>query len=266
MARSLDEPTGPGGPQESRGIASRGTGQSAPCSYSWHPPYRTRLSRVGADGEEEVGRRLRKLGPGWHVIHVVPVGTKECDIDHVVIGPPGVFTLNTKNHTGKRVWVHRRSFKVSGQSTQYLRNSRYEAQRSSKLLTVACGFAVGVHPLIVVIAAELTIKAQPPGVTVVGRKRITKWLSDRPPVLAADQVEGIYEIAPFALRRGGPWWLSKANLTEGCAAKHRRCPFAVGQPPSSRADLRRLYRKRHPHSRGRPAQGGLVRTAGLRHR
>jgi hypothetical protein len=50
-------------------------------------------------------------------------------------------------------------------------------------------------------AAELTIKAQPPDVTVVGRKRITKWLSDRPPLLVADQVEAIYEIA----RRDTTW-------------------------------------------------------------
>ena len=157
--------------------------------------------RVAADGEEEVGRRLGKLGPGWHVIHAVPIGTRGSDIDHVVIGPPGVFTLNTKNHTGKNVWVHERSVKVSGQSTDYLRNSRYEAQRSSKLLTAACGFPVGVHPLIVVMAAELTIKAQPPDVTVVGRKQITEWLSNRSALLVADQVEAIYEIA----RRDTTW-------------------------------------------------------------
>jgi hypothetical protein len=64
-----------------------------------------RAWRVGADGEEEVGGRLRKLGNAWHVLHVlhaVPVGTNGGDIDHVVIGPPGVFTLNTKNHPRKK--------------------------------------------------------------------------------------------------------------------------------------------------------------------
>jgi nuclease-like protein len=60
---------------------------------------------VGADGEEEVAWRLRKLGGEWHVIHSVPVGEKGADIDHVVIGPGGVFTLNAKNHSRHRVTV-----------------------------------------------------------------------------------------------------------------------------------------------------------------
>ncbi|MBG6212216.1 hypothetical protein RCH23_000129 [Cryobacterium sp. CAN_C3] len=44
---------------------------------------------------------LSKLGPEWTVLHAVPVGSGSSDIDHVVIGPAGVFTINTKNHTGK---------------------------------------------------------------------------------------------------------------------------------------------------------------------
>ena len=31
------------------------------------------------------------------------LGEKGSDIDHVIIGPGGVFTLNTKNHTGGNV-------------------------------------------------------------------------------------------------------------------------------------------------------------------
>jgi hypothetical protein len=157
--------------------------------------------RVGADGEEEVAWRLRKLGPEWHVIHSVPVGDKGSDIDHVVIGPSGVFTINTKNHSGKNVWVNERSFKVSGQSTDYLRNSRYEARRATGYLTTACGFPVDVHPLIVVMAASFTVKAQPPDITVVARKRIAKWLLSRPPAIGADRVEAIYAYA----RRDTTW-------------------------------------------------------------
>ena len=160
-----------------------------------------RADRVGADGEEEVAWRMRKLGDGWHVIHSVPVGEKDSDIDHVVIGPPGVFTLNTKNHSRKKVWVAEKAFMVSGQKTNYLRNSRHEAARASKLLTAACGFDVQVEPIIVVIAAELTIKAQPADVHVVARKRIGKWLERRPATLSPAAVEAIYEMA----RRDTTW-------------------------------------------------------------
>jgi hypothetical protein len=160
-----------------------------------------RAYRVGADGEEEVAWRMRKLGDGWHVLHSVPVGEQDSDIDHVVIGPPGVFTLNTKNHSRKKVWVAEKAFMVSGQKTNYLRNSRHEAARASKLLTTACGFDVQVEPIIVVIAAELTIKAQPADVHVVARKRIGKWLERRPAILSTAAVEAIYEMA----RRDTTW-------------------------------------------------------------
>ena len=160
-----------------------------------------RAYRVGADGEEEVAWRMRKLGEGWHVIHSVPVGEQDSDIDHVVVGPPGVFTLNTKNHSRKKVWVAEKAFMVSGQKTNYLRNSRHEAARASKLLTAACGFDVQVEPIIVVIAAELTIKAQPADVHVVPRKRIGKWLERRPPALSPAAVTAIYEMA----RRDTTW-------------------------------------------------------------
>jgi len=68
----------------------------------------------GADGEVEVARRLRKLGEGWKFLHGVPVGAGDSDIDHVVIGPAGVFTINTKIHRGGRVSVNNQAIYVNG--------------------------------------------------------------------------------------------------------------------------------------------------------
>jgi|CXWK01.1.fsa_nt_gi hypothetical protein len=65
-----------------------------------------RAWRLGAQGEETVGRALDRLPDGLHVLHSVPVGQRGSDIDHVVIGPPGVFTINTKHHPDKRVSVY----------------------------------------------------------------------------------------------------------------------------------------------------------------
>jgi len=148
--------------------------------------------RVGAEGEEEVARYLAKLKSEWRVLHSVPVGDQGSDIDHVVIGPGGVFTLNTKNHIRSNVWVTERVFMVNGQKMPYVRNSRHEAKRASRLLSEACGFEVPVSPVIVVMAARLTVKSQPVGVDVVGRKRIRKWLTKRSLVLTSERVEQIY--------------------------------------------------------------------------
>ncbi len=150
-----------------------------------------RAWRVGADGEVRLPNNYGTSGiAGRH-----PRRTRRqrgADIDHLVIGPGGVFTLNTKNHRDKNVWVAERSFMVNGYKTDYLQNFRFEASRASKLLSAACGFQVAVAPVIVIMAAKLTIKAQPVGVCVVGRRRIVGWLSRRPILLAPDEVDQIY--------------------------------------------------------------------------
>ncbi len=157
--------------------------------------------RIGADGEEEVGRRLRSLGAGWRVLHSVPVGPADRDIDHVVIGPPGVFTLNTKHVRQRHVWVAERAFVMHGQRTSYLPSSRAEGERAAELLSAACGFLVTVVPVIVAVAANLDVKTQPPDVFVVGRRNLVRWLKSRPPTLGPEGVEAVFERA----RRDSTW-------------------------------------------------------------
>jgi hypothetical protein len=167
-----------------------------------------RAWRVGADGEEAVAEQLARLdGRGWRFLHAVPVGKGDSDIDHVAIGPGGVFTLNTKNHRGRRVTVYERAFYVDGGKQDYLRNSRHEGQRAARLLTAACGSAVAVVPLIVVLCDSLTVKQQPIDVQVVGRRNIARWLDDRPILLDAGAIEWIWEHA----RRSTTWQPNSAR-------------------------------------------------------
>jgi Nuclease-related domain len=154
-----------------------------------------RAWRRGAAGEEEVARQLEKLGPSWRVIHSVPVGSKDTDIDHVVIGPPGVFTLNTKNHLGKRVTVYEYAIYVGGMKQPYLSKSRAEGKRGSKILSSACGFGVVVHPVVVIMADELVVKGSPHQVDVVGRRKVSEWLDRHPAHLSSDRIEAIYAVA-----------------------------------------------------------------------
>jgi hypothetical protein len=155
--------------------------------------------RIGADAEVEVARRLMKLEPEWHVLHAVPVGENGSDIDHVVIGPSGVFTINTKHHPGANVWVRGDTFKVNGQNQHYVRNSRFEARRAAKLLSAKALFDVDVRAVIAVMGAQggFTIKEQPQDgiVTVVTRKAVESHLRSLPVVLGAPSIERIYDIA-----------------------------------------------------------------------
>lgn len=60
----------------------------------------------GAAGEEIVARELARLPAGFHVFHSLDMGGgllmwRRGDIDHVVVGPTGVFAIETKNWRGK---------------------------------------------------------------------------------------------------------------------------------------------------------------------
>lgn len=164
-----------------------------------------RAWRIGADGERAVAKQLGRLGPNWHVLHAVRVGQHGADIDHVVIGPGGVFTVNAKHHPHARVWVGGDTFMVNGQRAPYVRNSRYEARRVSRLLTEQVGFPVAVVGIVAVMGAHkgFTVKCQPEdgAVTVVRRKRISQQLAKLPPRLEARDVDAIYETA----RRSTTW-------------------------------------------------------------
>ena len=161
-----------------------------------------RAWRIGADGEELVAVELDKLGDGWQALHAIPVGTRGSDIDHLVIGPAGVFTINAKHHPGAKVWVGGDTVMVNGQRRPYVRNARHEAERAARLLSAALGFPVAVTGLVAVVGAEdLTVKAQPVGVAVVGRRRLRAWVRERPERLDSAAAAAIYDRA----RRSRIW-------------------------------------------------------------
>jgi hypothetical protein len=164
-----------------------------------------RAWRIGADGEEKVAAQLARLAgkdPRWRYLHAIPVGDNGSDIDHLVVGPGGVFSLNAKHHPGSRVWVGGNTLMVNGQHQPYIRNSRHEAARATNLLTAACGFPVFVTGLVVPVGADdVTIKTPPRDVHVVNRMRLGRWLRDRPTVLTEAQIEAIFDAA----RRSTTW-------------------------------------------------------------
>ena len=155
---------------------------------------------LGALGEIVVAEKLEHLGEGWHVINAVPVGAGGSDIDHVVIGPTGVFTINTKAHANKKVWAAGQALRINGFRQDYIRNSQYEAARASKLLSSAVGRPIWVTPLIVMVGvSELNYGVKRPAVDVVTSRGIVRNLRRRRRVLAPDAVA---EIADVAGRRG----------------------------------------------------------------
>ncbi|TKV28525.1 NERD domain-containing protein [Arthrobacter sp. NamB2] len=170
------------GARDERGLLARVFGVSPlqPESRPWYS---------GAVGERAVGRTLAALGPEWSVLHAVPVGEKSSDIDHVVIGPTGIFTINAKHHPGQKVWTAKGTFMVAGSRYPYVRNAEHEAARAGKLLSSAVGHDVVARAAIVVVGAQqVTVKEKHRAVSVLTRNELLRWLTRKPVVLSTDQV------------------------------------------------------------------------------
>ncbi|UFR07365.1 NERD domain-containing protein [Streptomyces sp. Go40/10] len=74
----------------------------------------------------------------------------EVDIDHLLIGPGGVFSINTRHHHKRAVRVGDDFVKVDhGKPEPYARKSRAEASRVARVLERYGDFSVPVEPVLV---------------------------------------------------------------------------------------------------------------------
>lgn len=136
--------------------------------------------RRGAEGEEEVGRRLDRLPRDqWAVIHDLTIGTEGANLDHLVIGPPGVFSVNTKHLTGK-VTLYDRAILQNGHRTSFVRDSVREAAKVQQRLSAAAGREIEVWGVIVLMGCELHVRKRPSDLSVVGRRELPRWFENLP--------------------------------------------------------------------------------------
>ncbi|NUP51974.1 MAG: NERD domain-containing protein [Catenulispora sp.] len=159
---------------------------------------------VGAAGERRVGDRLDRLkGHGWSVLHSIPLKSG-ADIDHLIIGPGGVFTINTKHHPGARVTAKGDFVRVNGQLNHYIRNSRHEASAAARRLTSACRMPVGVTGVLAFVGVQsLSVKEPPVDVLIAPGERLERLFLTAPQTLSPDMQQRIYAVA-----RRGEIWLS----------------------------------------------------------
>ncbi|MEO3973908.1 nuclease-related domain-containing protein [Streptomyces sp. CAU 1734] len=156
-------------------------------AYSW---------KVGIAGERVVGRELKRLSRhGWLALHSIPLSARN-DIDHLLIGPGGVFTINTKNHPKASVWVGDDMVKLNGgESYPYVRKSRSEAVRAKRVLDRGCGFPVPVSPLIVFVKPEsIRVERTLLDVRALAERDLTSF-GPRSGVLSPAQLMIVYSVA-----------------------------------------------------------------------
>jgi hypothetical protein len=159
-----------------------------------------RAWRVQADGEDIVWHDLARLDTRWRVLHAIRVGG--VDIDHLVIGPSGVHTVDTRHHPGGRISVARHHVRVNSRAVGWIHESRRDAERAGLLLSAASGSTVAVQPIIAVVGARrMTFQEHPKGILVVPHRELRLHLESEPPVLSARTVDLLHSVA----RRPQTW-------------------------------------------------------------
>lgn len=144
----------------------------------------------GARGEESVGALLDPLTEqGWLTIHDASLGRG--NVDHIVVGQGGIFTIETKSHRGR--------ISVDRLERRWLK----QAYAERKLIERISG--VKVEALLVFSEAWLVgkVPAHREGVTVLPARMLTGYLSRRRPVISAQEAAEIGEALHLALEVDG---------------------------------------------------------------
>ncbi|MEU8939135.1 nuclease-related domain-containing protein [Streptomyces goshikiensis] len=151
---------------------------------------------AGLEGERRVGRELERLSPlGWRVLHGVEKSNGG-DIDHLLIGPGGVFSINTKNHQGASVWVGDSMVKVNGGKPRpYAAASRAEADFVRRVLGPYCAFEVPVEPVLVFVGIASLNRAATQYAVRIYQEREVAALGPLAGRLTPEQVEHVHSVA-----------------------------------------------------------------------
>jgi Nuclease-related domain len=144
--------------------------------------------RRGAAGERRTARLLDPLERhGWAVLHDLALPGSQANIDHLVIGPGGVFVIDSKQYRGRleldptgRLWHGRYPLAPT------LRTVEYEADQAARVLFDP---DVVVVPIVAVHGAQVPWgKVVTQGVPVVAARHVPSMLRQLPTVLGPERV------------------------------------------------------------------------------
>ena len=151
--------------------------------------------RRGAAGERRTARLLSHLERhGWAVLHDLALPRSQANIDHLVIGPGGVFTIDSKQYRGRlqldpagRLWHGRYSLAPA------LRAVSFEADKAAQVLPDP---GVAVVPIVAVHGSQVPWgKVVSDGVPVLAATRLPSLLRALPAVLGPERVAALADQA-----------------------------------------------------------------------
>ena len=151
--------------------------------------------RRGAAGERHTARLLGPLErQGWVVLHDLAVPGSRTNLDHLVIGPGGVFVIDSKQYRGRlqldpsgRLWHGRYPLAPT------LRAVSFEADQAAQVLPDP---GVVVLPVVAVHGAQVPWgKVVVQGVPVIAARRLPSMLRALPPLLGPERITAVADQA-----------------------------------------------------------------------
>jgi hypothetical protein len=154
----------------------------------------------GAAGERRTARLLNRLEQqGWVALHDLAVPGSRANVDHLVIGPGGIFVIDSKQYRGRlrldssgRLWHGRYPLASTLQAVSF------EADQAAQVLPNP---GVAVVPIVAVHGAQVPWgKVVTDGVPVVAAKRLPSMLRALPAVLGPERVADLADQARVRFR------------------------------------------------------------------
>jgi len=171
----------------------------AAAAVGWGLRFRPSVEAVawrrGAAGERRTARLLDPLERhGWAVLHDLAVPRSQANIDHLVIGPGGVFVIDSKQYRGRlqldpsgRLWHGRYPLSPTLQAVSF------EADQAAQVLPDP---GMAVVPIVAVHGAQVPWgKVVVGGVPVVPASRLPSMLRQLPAMLGPERVAGLADQA-----------------------------------------------------------------------
>jgi hypothetical protein len=161
----------------------------------WRPSPDAVAWRRGAAGERRTARLVDPLERhGWVVLHDLAVPGSRANIDHLVIGPGGVFVIDSKQYRGRlQLDSSGRLWHGGYPLAPALRAVDFEAGQAARVLIDA---DVVVVPIVAVHGAQVPWgKVVMDGVPVVAARRLPSMLRALPAVLGPEGVAALADQA-----------------------------------------------------------------------
>ena len=157
----------------------------------------SRSAYTGALGELLVGDILDNLGPSWDILHDLPLG--DTLLDHLVIGPAGVFAIHVTNALDRDVVVDGDALFISGEPQGDILDAKHGAEAAAQALSDAAGSQIRVRPLLVVVEPRrLSVRVPAAAVRVIPSYQLDRVLDRAPRTLDGASVAAISDVADLA--------------------------------------------------------------------